>query len=83
MIKGIFINKNKNLKTNSTNNSKGKDDSDYLAFKETTGSYIHQICLLLNFFVQACTAAFSFHSNLLYDDNKYANGTMLLFYTSP
>ena len=38
---------------------------------------VHQICLPLNIFVQACTAAFSAHSNLLYDNNNYANGTTI------
>ena len=47
-----------------------KDDSDYLAFKEIT-------CLPLNFLVRACTAVFSAHSNLLYYDEKYANGTTI------
>ena len=28
-------------------------------------------------FKVACTAAFSAHSNLLYDDDKYANGTTI------
>ena len=28
-------------------------------------------------FVRACTAAFSAHSTFLYDDNKYANKTMI------
>ena len=27
--------------------------------------------------MQACTAAFSAHSNLLYDNNEYANGTRI------
>ena len=36
-----------------------------------------QICLPLNFFVKACIAAFSAHSNLLYDDNKYPNRTRI------
>ena len=30
--------------------------------------------------MQACTAAFSAHSNLRYDDNKYANGTTICTY---
>ena len=38
---------------------------------------VEQICLPLNFFVRACTVAFSAHSNLLYADNKYANGTTI------
>ena len=46
-----------------------KDGSDYLAFKKTT--WLYRKC------VWACTAAFSAHSNLLYDDNKYANGTTI------
>ena len=39
---------------------------------------VQQICLPLNFFVQACTAAFSAHSNLLYDGDKYARLTHTL-----
>ena len=38
---------------------------------------IQQICSPFYFFVRACTAAFSAHSNLLYVDNKYANGTTI------
>ena len=37
---------------------------------------LQQICLPPNFFAQACIAVFSTHSNLLYDDDKYANETM-------
>ena len=51
-----------------------KDDSDNLAFKETTWL---QICSPLNFFVQACTATFSAHSNLQYEYNKYPNRTTI------
>ena len=54
-----------------------KDDSDYQAFKETTYLVVQQIYLPLNYFVRACTAAFPAHSNLLYDNDKYANGTTI------
>ena len=51
-----------------------KDDSDYLAFKETT--WLHSKFVYHSTWA-SCTAAFSAHSNLLYNDNKYANGTMI------
>ena len=55
-----------------------KDDSDYLAFKETTCSYSK------NFYCYAflCKPVppLSAHSTLLYDNNKYANGTMIDMY---
>ena len=38
---------------------------------------VQQICLPLNFFVQACSPGFSAHSDLLYNDNKYVNGTTI------
>ena len=52
----------------------GKDDSDYLAFKEITLSnskFVYRSSLLWE-----PVLPLSAHSNLLYDDNKYANGTM-------
>ena len=50
-----------------------KYDSDYLASKETAWSYsnfVHCSTFL-------CEPVFSAHSNLLYDNNKYANGTTI------
>ena len=52
------------------------DYSDILAFKETTWSY-SKFVYHLNFFVWAFTAGFLARSNSLYNDDKYANGTMI------
>ena len=41
---------------------------------------MRQICLPLNFLAQAYNAAFSARSSLLYDNNKYANGTTYKMY---
>ena len=53
-----------------------KDDSDYLAFEETTCSY-SKFFYHSTFSVQACTTGFLAHSNLLYDNIKYSNRTMI------
>ena len=52
-----------------------KDDSDYLAFKETTLSLRES--QIRSVFLSVPVPPLSAHSNLLYDDNKYANGTMI------
>ena len=62
--------------TRKTDAKTSKHDSNYLAFKETTW-VVQQIFLPLNFFERACDAAFSAHSNLLYDDDKYAHRTTI------
>ena len=49
-----------------------KDDSDYLAFKETTLSLSKFV--YRSVFLSVPVPPLSAHSNLLYDDNKYANG---------
>ena len=53
-----------------------KDDSDYLAFEETIWSY-SKFGYHSTFSMQACTTAFSAHSNLLHDNIKYSNRTMI------
>ena len=52
-----------------------KDDSDYLAFKETTWSYSKFV--YRSAFLCEPVPPLSAHSNLLYDHNKYANGTTI------
>ena len=52
-----------------------KDDSDYLAFKETSLSYTKFV--YRSAFLCEPVPPLSAHSNFLYDDNKYANGTTI------
>ena len=60
-----------------------KDDSDYLAFKETHLVVRTANLRVLNFFVQRTSEPVAPHSqfdwNLLYDDNKYANRTIYVY----
>ena len=52
-----------------------KDDSDYLTFKET--AWLYRKFVYRSAFLCEPVPPLSAHSNLLCDDNKYANGTTI------